>query len=357
MAVVMCAACASRVAPPMPLPAEVIEYVIPWSFAFPSDVVVDDAGRVWFTDRLGSGVGRLDPETGVIERFVAPTKSAPYGFVNGPDGALWYAANRAGRLGRVDPASGAITEVVLEGVAGRDGPTLLAVQGNRIWFTMRGVAQYGSHEPATGVTRMYAVPEGMNPYGIAAGLDDRVWISGYDQGLLLEVDAATDTVRLHDLHQLAQETAGVWGVSVPDSVRRRSRMRRVRLRRMTVDGGGRVWLSDFGGGRVLAFDPAARSVEEFGSLNVRPEPYGILADADGRIWYNEKRYDIVVALDPASGRRTTYRLPTRGAAVRHIAIDRKRGRVWLPLSDRGRIGMIPLRADALPGPQARHQLR
>lgn len=333
----------------LPEPLDVIEYVIPWADAFPSDIVVDDVGRVWFTDRLTHAIGRLDPESGRFERFATPTaKSAPYGFVRGPDGGLWFGESVAGRLGRVDPETGGITEVGLEGLTW-GGPHLLAVDGSRIWFTMRGHAAYGSYDPATGETAVYPVPERMRPYGIAASGSGTVWVSGYDGSLVLEIDTRTDSVRPHDLSR--PDPVGMRTLMrLPDSVRTRlAHLARsgARVRRVSADGRGRLWMTDFGGGRVLALT-RDDSLEVFQSLDRQAEPYGILAASSGVIWYNEKRSDTVVALDPATGERRRYRLPTTGAAVRHLAEDARRGRIWLPLSDRGRIGLIPLRPDAIP---------
>jgi virginiamycin B lyase len=328
--------------PVQPLPSEVIEFPIPWESAFPSDVVVDDLGRLWFTDRMTHVIGRLDPEAGAFERFAPPTpKSAPYGFVRGPDGALWYAASKAGLLGRVDPSSGDIVEYPLAGVSG--GPQLLAVQGRRIWFTLRDAPGYGSYEIDTGQTHLFAAPERMRPYGITADRRGRVWVAAYSGSTLLEIDAATDSVREHDLSWARAESNLPAGI--PDSVRTRLDFRdRARLRRVTIDASDVVWLTDFGGGRVLAFAAATAEVTQFPSLARNAEPYGIVAASSGMVWYNEKNLDLIVALNPADGTRTRFRIPTAGAAVRHIAIDVQRDRVWLPLSDRGRIGLIELQS-------------
>lgn len=79
-------ACVRR-GPALPQPRDVVEFAIPWENSFPSDVVVDDRGRVWFTDRMAQVVGRFDPETREFDRFELPTAtSAPYGFVRGQIG-------------------------------------------------------------------------------------------------------------------------------------------------------------------------------------------------------------------------------------------------------------------------------
>lgn len=328
---------------PMPVPVAVEEFVVPWPDAFPSDLVADDRGRIWFTDRLISAIGRFDPADGSFERFDTPTPgSAPYGFVRGPDGGLWYAASQVGGLGRIDPVTGVIEEVRLEGVRG--GPHLLAVEGGRIWFTAREGGVYGSLDVATRESRVYRAPDGWKPYGIAAA-GGYVWVAGIDGPGVLRIDPATDSVARFAVTPPDPDAETITSAEGDRVVYRRRpgavvRARRARVRRMTGGPGGRVWLTDFGGGRVLAVRPDG-TVESFESLNLHAEPYGIGVDADGRVWYYEKGESDVVALDAASGERVRFPVPTRGAVARNIlALD---GAVWLPLSDGGRIGRIRVR--------------
>lgn len=336
------AGCVRR-GPTLPEPAQVMEFVIPWEHAFPSDVIVDDRGRVWFTDRMAQVIGRFDPETRQFDRFDLPTaKSAPYGFVRGPDGAFWYAAAVAGRLGRVDPGTGEITEVELEGVSG--GPHLLAVRASELWFTARGAQMYGRYEPATGRLEVYSAPERFRPYGIAVA-NGRVWIAEYAGATLLEVDAETEQARIHELSWPLPVDEGE-SPSMGDSSRPRRRpVRRffVGARRMAAGADGVLWISGFGSGRVVSFDPGSGELDDHLSLTPS-SPYGIVAASDGLVWYGDTGNDAVIALDPRTRERTTFRIPTPDAAVRHLAVDVERGRVWLPLSDAGRIGLIDLGA-------------
>lgn len=50
----------------------------------------------------------------------------------------------------------------------------------------------------------------------------------------------------------------------------------------------------------------------------------------------------MIALDPRRRKHATFRIPTPGAIVRHLAVDVERARVWLPLSEAGKIGLIEL---------------
>ncbi len=58
------------------------------------------------------------------------------------------------------------------------------------------------------------------------------------------------------------------------------------------------------------------------------------------VWYGEKRNNRVVGLDPETGERVHMVVTTPGATVRDLVMDEERGRLWLPLSDRGRICLV-----------------
>jgi hypothetical protein len=48
----------------------------------------------------------------------------------------------------------------------------------------------------------------------------------------------------------------------------------------------------------------------------------------------------IVVLDPAKDERRTAAIPTAMATARHLYVDEDRRRIWLPLSDGGRLGML-----------------
>jgi virginiamycin B lyase len=190
---------------------------------------------------------------------------------------------------------------------------------------------------------VYPAPEGFAPYGIASGPDGSVWIGGQPGWLLLRVMAGSDTAVVIELSGDLPAGAARFLASLPDSVRRvqELRMRRSgQSRRIAVDAEGGVWLTDFGRHRVVRYDPRTQRTESFASLAGATEPYAIAVARDGLVWFSEKRTNAVVALDPASGERRTWALPTPASTVRQMALDEVRGRVWLPMSDAGRIGLI-----------------
>lgn len=339
---------------------EAEEWVVPWENAFPSDLALDGEGRLWFTDRLTHVIGRFDLATESFESFATPTRgSAPYGMVLGEDGGIWFAESQKGKLGRLDVSSGRIDEFeVSGGLSG--GPHLVAATNGEIWFTMREARAYGAFEIASGDVRVWRTPPALygrevadslldryrpEPYGIAAGPDGRIWIGVMGGWRLYEVEPESGIMREYDLSTPPPD-------SVVDRIARgRSPEERVRIaaarrsrgvaRRLVVDSDRRIWISDFGRSRVVRFDPRSGDQESYESLQQPSEPYGIAVSKSGIVWYSEKRNDRLVGLDPSTGARVSVAV-TPGGTIRQVLVDDARGHVWLPLSDRGRIGLVRL---------------
>lgn len=339
----------------MPEDARILHYEIPWEGAFPSDVVVDEEGRLWFTDRLTHAVGMFDLDTERFDRYPTPTvHSAPYGLIRAPDGTLWFGESNAGRLGRLDPRTGAIEEVEIPGLE-RTGPMLLAWSDGAVWFTARDRSgAFGRHDPTTGRSSVWreALPHSRSGphqdrvYGIAATPSGQVWVARYGGVRLYRVDERPDsptvvgmdrpylaTLSPSQLEELEPRLRALWeGRRVGPGIRR-----------MAAGVDGWVWVTGYGTGEVMGIEPASGDTIHVRSVVRRSEPYGIAVDGRGRVWYSERGTNLLVVYDPATDRRSALTLPVSGGTVRNIAVDLERGRVWLPLSDVGVIAVLELR--------------
>lgn len=322
--------CARR-PPPLPEGGRILHYRIPWENAFPSDVAVDEAGRLWFTDRLTHALGVFDPATETFRRLPTPTpRSAPYGLIRDPSGALWFGESNAARLGRADPATGEVTEHEIPGL--RAGPQLLAWSGGRVWFTSQRDDAFGWFDPGSGESRVWShIIE--DPYGIAAA-GGAVWVAPR-RGWFRRVGR-----RGHESGALVYRVDGL--EERPEAAALPSREVLASPRRMDGGPDGRLWMTQFGAGRVAGLDPGTHDVVLVESLLQPSRPYGIVVDPWGRVWYAEQGNEVIVVYDPATGERRRAALPVPDGTVRHIAVDGERGRVWLPLSDAGVIALVHL---------------
>ena len=69
---------------------------------------IDKEGMVWFTGRAGF-YGKLNPETGKYNIFLAPRGQGPYGITTSPDGVVFFNSWNGNYTGKVDPRTGNLT--------------------------------------------------------------------------------------------------------------------------------------------------------------------------------------------------------------------------------------------------------
>ena len=91
----------------------------------PHDVAPAPDGTVWYTGQRAGVLGRLDPNTGQVERIALGQGSAPHGVIIGPDGAAWVTDGGLNAIVRVDPAT---REVKSLGSCRRTAPTRISTR-------------------------------------------------------------------------------------------------------------------------------------------------------------------------------------------------------------------------------------
>ena len=77
----------------------------------PQRLQLDSDGNVWFSERQGNKMGRLDPKTGTFKEFPLPgPEASPYAVGIDRDGMIWYSSHEQDTIGRFDPKSGDVVE-------------------------------------------------------------------------------------------------------------------------------------------------------------------------------------------------------------------------------------------------------
>jgi virginiamycin B lyase len=77
----------------------------------PQRLQVDQDGIVWFTERQGNKIGRLDPKSGAIKEFPLPgPEASPYAIDIDRDHMIWYSSHEQDTLNRLDPKTGEVIE-------------------------------------------------------------------------------------------------------------------------------------------------------------------------------------------------------------------------------------------------------
>lgn len=136
----------------------------------PSDVAVDDAGRVWFAAPLDSALGLLDPATGAVS--LTPTTLIPRAVTVASDGQIWFTARFTPQgVGRLDPRTNEVTEFPLTNVGPQD---IAAAPDGSVWFTQttKGNAARITNDGTITETK---VVKGSEPFGITVEPDGDPW--------------------------------------------------------------------------------------------------------------------------------------------------------------------------------------
>jgi len=248
----------------------VTEFVLPAGRA-PTGIT-SAGGLVWFTERLGDRIGRLDPSAGsdagiqgsIAEFVVTGGGSQPTGIAAGPDGNVWFTENGSDQIGRITPA-GLVTEFAVPG-GGSNPIAIAAGSDGALWFTEGGSNEVGRITTAGVVTNEFTPPvlpvSGTRLGAIAAGPDGALWY----------VDAGIDHVR-------RITTAGVHsGFPVPAGST---------LDGITAGPDGNLWLTESRSGKVARMTTTG-ALSEFTLPTAGGGPADIAAGPDGALWFSER---------------------------------------------------------------------
>jgi streptogramin lyase len=149
----------------------------------PQGITPGPDGNLWFTEFWANRIGRMTP-AGVLTEFPIPTvETAPHGIVAGPDGSLWFVEShfRHTAVARIT-TSGVVTEYPLGGSADDQlQPTdIVAGLDGNLWLSeTHPSAPQGEIVRVTrdGSLKVFAMPKGTRPGGIATGPDRNIWFT------------------------------------------------------------------------------------------------------------------------------------------------------------------------------------
>jgi virginiamycin B lyase len=288
---------------------QLVAYHVPREVASLHDPAVAPDGSIWYTDMWASCVGRLE-DGQIRETRTADPKARPHGITVDPGGVVWHGGH--GGIGRVNARDFEALTIPLKGELSPH--TVLAVYGV-VWFTAQGDS-YGWLDPASGEAVVFEHPRlGAAPYGLAAGADDRVWVSG--RGSLLAVSALTGETALITLPSAEAEPM-----------------------RLAVGADGIIWYPDRARGVLGRFDPRTGDITEFPTLHHNGRPRSLAIDSAGRVWYFESATDHLVVFDPTDGSHSGMALRFLGTVIRHMVYDAERSRLVMALGDAGAIAVM-----------------
>lgn len=279
------------------------------------DVAPAPDGGVWFTAQASGHLGWFDPKSGRTELIPLAQRSSPHGVIQGPDKAAWItdgAQNAIVRVGWPDrkvmafPLPAGLPHVNLNTAAfDKDGD---------LWFTGQ-LGYVGKLTVKTGQVRAGVVPRGRGPYGICATPAGEIWWCSLAGSYIARIDRRTG-----------------------ESVMVEPPTREQGARRIWSDSQGRLWVAEWNSGQLSMHDPQARSWKAWKLPGQSPQPYAVYVDERDLVWVSDFGGNAVFAFDPRTEKFERFAMPRANANVRQIL--GRPGEVWLPESGTEHITVI-----------------
>jgi virginiamycin B lyase len=291
--------------------------VTEWSVPTPEfarDPAPGPDGAIYVAVMFGNKIARFDTKAQTFKEWDLPSGARPHGLLVDRRGRVWYTGNGNGTIGELDPTSGKVTEH--QAPSGGDPHTLVIDDAQRvIWFTVQGAGRIGRLDTRTGAITEFKTRG--NPYGLALDRDGNVWFCQLGGDRLGRVDVAAGTISEVELE------------------------RGSRPRRMAAAPDGSLWVTYYGNGKLVRFDPATRKVVKEYRLPAGSDggPYAVTVDGGGIVWANEIKTDTVVRLDSKTEDMRVIALPSKRVGIRKMVVDAS-GRLWYMGSHNGRLGVV-----------------
>jgi virginiamycin B lyase len=310
----------------------VTEYTLPVPGDLPHDVAVDAAGRVVVTGMMTDRMYVLDPRSGAFDAVDIPVPRAnPRAVEIDAAGRWWVALGAPARVAVYDPARGRGADAWRTAATGMYPHSVALAPDGAGWFNghfTRAPGLIGRVGPDAARVDTVAlpahptlaeVPGGPIPYEIRVAPDGVVWTS-----------------ELHGNRLVAHDprTRRSWAVALPEA--------HGGPRRFDVGADGALWVPAYAANALLRYDPTRQRFDRVPLPIADAVPYVARVDrATGDVWVGTSAADAVLRYRPRGGGAwEVYPLPTRGALVRHLAIDPRTRDVWVAYG-------------ASPGPAAR----
>ena len=282
-----------------------------------SGLEIDSKGNIWFPDGSERVLIKFDPKTEQFQRFPPPPPVTPIGGgmtqIDSKD-RVWIRRDDGGVV-RFDPETAQWTEYRLNRRS-RQAYGVSVDANDNIWFAILEADQIGFLDHRTGILSLLTLPPLKSDFVTAKDyeIERRYWSSGN----------------------------GVQGESsVPlthKGPRRTSADRR----------GDSFWVAEFWGNRIAKININTKEIKEYLMPNPHYMPYDVRVDKNHMVWIAVNDADRILKFDPFTERFIEYRLPSVGTGARHIYVDNRTNppTVWVPYYRTNRVARVQFRAAA-----------
>lgn len=251
------------------------QYSPPTANSAPYDLAYDGQ-FIWFTERQGNKIGRLNPATGAITEYPIPTpNSEPMGIAISPNGHVWFVERTGNKIARFKPASGTFDEYAYT-VAGAFPEDVATSSDDSIWFTAPGLNLVVHFMPDKAPSQRFepapVLDFGLQPWPPAriAVLSDIPWITAPSKDFVGRY--APGTLNYWRWFELVNDGTGVRGIYLQRSGNRY-------LTWFTEPEGNRI-------GLLMSHSDSANVITLFEQPlpGINSQPEGITVDSSGTAW-------------------------------------------------------------------------
>ena len=264
--------------------------VWPW----PHQVDFDPDGNVWLA-YTSCCIVRFDPRTAQSTAYEG--NGGGHGIaVDQSDGTVWYSGDAVRRL---DPKTGLVDRYKVGEDAALGSNTQIFDSKGNLWLSFLAAGALGKWDRASDTIQWWDVPVvASRPYGIIVDNQDKVWWADYHNGGVSRFDPVTGRFRFYRL------------------VREHSASS---IRRLGVDSKNHIWAGTWsslrGVAKLYRLDPETDEVME---RTITDLPYAAVysaeADSQDNIWLSNDNY--LSVYDPRADRFTHFPIPVRSDTLK-----------------------------------------
>ena len=300
----------------------------------------DNEGNVWMTDRgTPNAIVKLDPRTATFRHFPLPGLVVPHGITVDNNGVVWWGETVGFSLGRLDPESGKMERLPIDPrgyLKGRGHDPIVDAEQN-VWLTVIVGNKLLKWDRKTEKTTLYEPPTPSSyPYGLDKDKAGNIWISQFTQCRVAKFDPKIEEFTEYPLLIAQQDPFCL-------------------IRRPSVDSKGIVWYGVFNHGLIGKLDPATGKMVEYKIPAPRAEPYDVWPDRDDNLWISDGGMGgALIKFEPATEKFTFYPAVQRGDMPK-VEITRDGGIWYNPRSAlRGAVGVLYPDMTKMRGYEARY---
>ena len=228
----------------------------------------DQEGNVWYTDRGGDRIGKLDPRTATWKDFEIPDpKAFPHGLTVDADDNPWWVGNFD--LGRLDAKTEKMDIYPIDPVGHEEfhGHTLVLDSKKNVWFTNILENKLGKWDSETKKITLWEAPsQNSYPYGLVVDRNDKIWMAEWIRCKFTKFDPETEKFTEYS------------PLNTPCV-----------LKRLRIDSDGMIWYAYgmFRAGKLGKLDPNTGKMVEYTLPMPFATPYDISPDGEGNIWIGD----------------------------------------------------------------------